>query len=139
MIDWAVQRYGGVLLPTPGIFSQLNRYRVRVAIPSVGRATRSGRHRPVSPEQDPHAPGRELESYLAALAPESEVETTATGGRFGNAQVYSLRLPLIANEQLRELSTALGTAPQALAQEWIMQRLRYEFAQYERQTSQPRR
>ena len=44
-----------------------------------------------------------------------------------------------ADEQLRELSTALGTAPQALAQEWIMQRLRYEFAQYERQTSQPRR
>jgi hypothetical protein len=89
----------------------------------------------VAAEADPHAPGRELESYLAALSPEAEAETTATGGRFGNAQVYQLRLPLIANEQLRELANAQGTAPLALAQEWIMQRLRYEFAQHERQTN----
>jgi hypothetical protein len=91
----------------------------------------------VSAEQDPQAPGRELESYLAALSPESEAETTATGGRFGNAQVYQLRLPLIANEQLRELANAQGTAPLALAQEWVMQRLRHEFALHERRTRQP--
>jgi hypothetical protein len=88
--------------------------------------TRTGRHRPVTLEEDPHAPGRELENYLAALAPETDPETTGSGRRFGNAQVYQLRLQLMANEQLRELAAQHGTSPQALAQEWVMQRLTFE-------------
>lgn len=96
-----------------------------VQIPSLGR-TKTGRHRPVSTEDDPQAPGRELENYLAALAPEADVESTGSGRRFGNAQVYQLRLPLIENEQLRELAARHGTSPQALAQEWVLQRLGFE-------------
>jgi hypothetical protein len=99
-----------------------------VQIPSLGR-TKTGRHRPVSAEDDPQAPGRELENYLAALAPDTDVETTGTGRRFGNAQVYQLRLQHSANEQLRELAAATGTSPQALAQEWVMQRLGWEAEQ----------
>ncbi len=97
-------------------------------MPSIGR-TRTGRHRPVSTEEDPQAPGRELENYLAALAPDGDVESTGSGRRFGNAQVYQLRLQLMANEQLRELAARQGTSPQALAQEWVMQRLDWEAEQ----------
>lgn len=80
-------------------------------------------------DEDPHAPGRELESYLAALAPEGDPETTGSGRRFGNAQVYQLRLQLAANEQLRELAMRHGTSPQALVQEWVTQRLNWETEQ----------
>jgi hypothetical protein len=104
---------------------QPNRYRVPVPIQTT-RQTKTGRHRPVALEEDPHAPGRELENYLAALAPEVDPETTGSGRRFGNAQVYQLRLQLTANEQLRELAAQHGTSPQALAQEWVMQRLTFE-------------
>jgi aryl-alcohol dehydrogenase-like predicted oxidoreductase len=97
-------------------------------MPPLGR-TKTGRHRPVALEEDPQAPGRELEDYLAALAPDTDVETTGTGRRFGNAQVYQLRLPLAANEQLRELAEAAGTSPLSLAQEWVMQRLGWEAEQ----------
>lgn len=108
--------------------SQSNRYRVPVQIPSLGR-TKTGRHRPVAPEEDPQAPGRELEDYLAALVPDGDVESTGSGRRFGGAQVYQLRLQLTANEQLRELAASHGTSPQALAQEWVMQRLGWEVEQ----------
>jgi hypothetical protein len=101
-----------------------------VQIPSLGRTTKTGRHRPVALEDDPQAPGRELEDYLAALAPDIDVETTGSGRRFGNAQVYQLRLQLTANEQLRELAAMRGTSPQALAQEWLVQRLNMEAEQY---------
>lgn len=94
----------------------------------LGR-TRTGRHRPVTVAEDPQAPGRELENYLAALSPEVDVETTGSGRTFANAQVYQLRLQLNANEQLRELAAAHGTSPQALAQEWVMQRLGWEVEQ----------
>ena len=93
------------------------------------RRTSTGRHRPVAPDLDPHAPGRELESYLAALAPEGDVESTATGRRFGNSQVYQLRLQLAANDRLRDLARERGTSPQALAQEWVLQRLDWEVSQ----------
>ena len=75
------------------------------------------------------APDKELDSYLAALAPESDVETTGTGRRFGTAQVLQLRLQLMANEQLRELAEMRQTSPTALAQEWVMQRLEWEARQ----------
>lgn len=102
-----------------------------VPLPSIGRATTTGRHRPVSLDQDPQAPGRELENYLAALAPETELETTGSGRRFNNAQVYQLRLQLMADQQLRELAEQHGTSPQALAQEWVVQRLKWEAGQRE--------
>jgi hypothetical protein len=100
-----------------------------VQIPSLGRTTKTGRHRPVEADVDPQAPGRELEDYLAALAPDIDVETTGSGRRFGNAQVYQLRLQLTANEQLRELAAVHGTSPQALAQEWLVERLNWETEQ----------
>ena len=71
-------------------------------------------------------PDHELESYLAALAPEGDTETTGSGRRFGSAQVFQLRLPLMANEQLRELAAYHQTSPMALAQEWVVQRLEWE-------------
>jgi hypothetical protein len=79
--------------------------------------------------QDPEAPDQELESYLAALAPKDDLESTGSGRRFSNSQVYQLRLPLMANEQLRELAIANGTSPQSLAQEWVTQRLAWECSQ----------
>ena len=77
-------------------------------------------------------PDQELETYLAALAPDKDVETTGTGRRFGNSQVYQLRLDLVANEQLRELAEAHQTSPLALAREWILERLRWEAERQQR-------
>ena len=62
-----------------------------------------------------------MDSYLAALAPEGNVETTGSGQRFGNSDVYQLRLPLMANERLKELAARQGTSPSALARDWVMQ------------------
>jgi hypothetical protein len=91
-------------------------------------AANLGRHRnEVEPEES--LPDHELESYLAALSPEGDVETTGTGSRFGGSQVYQLRLSLMANEQLREIAAYNQTSPLALAQEWIMQRLEWEAQQ----------
>lgn len=78
---------------------------------------------------DPEVPDTELESYLAALAPEGDAESTGSGRRFGGSEVYQLRLPLMANEQLRELAAEHGTSPQSLAQQWVMQRLAWESSQ----------
>ena len=106
---------------------QSNRYRGAVPLGSLGRS-KSGRHRPPAREVDEPLPDEELESYLAALAPETDAETTA-GTSFGNAQVYQLRLQLMANEQLKELAAERQTSPQALATEWVMQRLEWEARQ----------
>jgi hypothetical protein len=92
----------------------------------VDDAPNAGRHRSDAQEQEGMLPDNELESYLAALSPESELETTGSGRRFSGSQVYQLRLPLMANEQLRELAAYHQTSPMALAQEWIMQRLDWE-------------
>lgn len=101
-----------------------------VPLPSLGR-NKPGRHRPPEPEPpaDAEAPDTELESYLAALAPEGDPETTGSGQRFGGSQVYQLRLPLMANEELREIARRYGTSPLSLAQDWVMQRLRWEYDQ----------
>lgn len=90
-------------------------------------------------QADELQPDDELESYLAALAPDSDTETTATGRRFGTAEVHQLRLPLAANEKLRELAAYRHTSPMALAQEWIMQRLDWEARQQEHQQYQMQR
>ncbi|GAA3890075.1 hypothetical protein GCM10022243_63690 [Saccharothrix violaceirubra] len=70
-----------------------------------------------------------MTSYLAALAPETAADAETTAGSFGNAQVYQLRLQLMANEQLKELAAERQTSPQALATEWVMQRLEWEARQ----------
>ena len=108
-------------------------------LPSLGRSrtnlkavgTSSGRHRPVTQQPDDQLPDHELESYLAALAPDNDrdVESTGSGRRFGGSQVYQLRLQLMANEQLREIAAMNQTSPQALAQEWVQQRLDWEARQ----------
>jgi hypothetical protein len=88
-----------------------------------------GRHRTVVQGQDEQLPDEELESYLAALSPDGDPETTGSGRRFGGAQVYQLRLTPLANEQLRRLAAHRHTSPMALAQEWVMQRLEWECQQ----------
>ncbi|MGQ0839403.1 hypothetical protein [Actinokineospora sp.] len=110
--------------------------------PSFGRSrtddvkavgTSTGRHRTAQREQSEELlPDDELESYLAALSPDGDPETTGSGRRFGGAQVYQLRLSLMANEQLRELAAYRQTSPMALAQEWVMQRLDWESQQLQR-------
>ncbi len=107
---------------------QSNRYRVAVPLGSLGRS-KSGRHRPPAREQEEALPDEELASYLAALAPETADAETTAGTSFGNAQVYQLRLQLMANEQLKELAAERQTSPQALATEWVMQRLEWEARQ----------
>lgn len=109
------------------------RYRVRVLFAKSRDNLKAvpvsqGRHRTEVQEQEELVPDEELESYLAALAPEGDVETTGAGRRLG-AEVYQLRLGLVANEQLRELAAHRGTSPMALAQEWVMQRLEWECQQ----------
>lgn len=90
---------------------------------ALGRTKIGRRQRAESPQQETAAPDRELESYLAALSPEEDVETTGSGRGFGAAQVYQLRLPLMANERLKELAAQQGTSPDALARDWVMQHL----------------
>lgn len=102
-------------------------------------ARNSGKHR--GQEQASGAegePDHELESYLAALAPETDAETTDTGRRFGDAQVYQLRLNLVAADQLKQLARDRGTAPLSLIQEWVLERLRHESEriEYERHRSE---
>jgi len=100
--------------------------RSRPSVKAGDDPANAGRHRTEAQAQDEHLPDHELESYLAALSPEGDPETTGSGRRFGGAQVYQLRLPLMANEQLRELAAHHQTSPMALAQEWVLQRLEWE-------------
>jgi hypothetical protein len=86
------------------------------------------RHRSVPAQRGAEPIGRveedvELDSYLAALAPDSNpVETTLTG-RFGHAQVFQLRLPELRIQQLRRLAAERGVSPGALAVDWVIERL----------------
>ncbi|PXY34442.1 hypothetical protein DI005_32240 [Prauserella sp. PE36] len=116
-------------------------------LPSFGRlssrtnlkAVNGGRHRGAATQDaDPAAEDHELTSYLAALAPETDPESTGSGRRFGDAQVYQLRMNLIASQQLKDLAIERGTSPQALAQEWVLERLAWE-AQAASDLRQPRR
>lgn len=68
-------------------------------------------------------PDQELESYLSALSPADQAETTNGGRSFGSSEVFQVRLPLMANERLKELAARQGTSPAALAKDWIMQHL----------------
>jgi hypothetical protein len=91
------------------------------------RAVNPGRHRNASArEAETNVEDHELTNYLAALAPESDPESTGTGKRFGEAQVYQLRMNLVASSQLRDLAEERGTSPQALARDWVLERLSWE-------------
>ncbi|QUH05347.1 hypothetical protein HUO13_35295 [Saccharopolyspora erythraea] len=94
---------------------------------ALGR-TKIGRRQKADSYAEPEVaePDHELDDYLAALAPEESVETTGSGRRFGVSQVYQLRLPLMANEKLKELAAKQGTSPAALARDWVMQHLALE-------------
>ena len=95
------------------------------------RDGRHARHRipaqrpaPADQELPPHDP--ELDSYLAALARESAPGATELTGRFGSAQVFTLRLPALRIEQLRRLAASRGVSPGALAVDWVLERLDQE-------------
>jgi hypothetical protein len=106
-----------------------------VPLPSLGRlssrtnlkAVSSGRHRGAAKTADDGVvEDTELTSYLAALAPGADNESTGSGKRFGEAQVYQLRMSLIASQQLKDIAAERDISPQALAQEWILERLNWE-------------
>lgn len=106
--------------------------RSRPSVKAADDAANAGRHRTEAAPGEEALPDHELESYLAALSPEGDPETTGSGRRFGGSQVYQLRLSLMANEQLREIAVHNQTSPLALAQEWVMQRLEWEAQQLPR-------
>src|SRR5690348_5346943 len=90
-----------------------------------------GRHRIPAPRQPadgpaPAAPDADLDSYLAALAPDRLPGATELTGRFGSAQVFALRLPALRIEQLRRLAITRGVSPGALAVDWVLERLDQE-------------
>lgn len=68
-------------------------------------------------------PGGDLDSYLAALAPEPVTPGTELSGRFGSAQVFQLRLPADRIEALRRIARQRGVSPGSLAVEWVVERL----------------
>ncbi|MGJ7905772.1 hypothetical protein ACOQFL_04760 [Actinopolyspora sp. H202] len=88
----------------------------------LGRA-KSGRKRTDDADQRSAESDQELDSYLAALSPDADPETTGTGRNFGGSEVHQLRLPLMANERLKELAAEQGTSPSALARDWVLQHL----------------
>lgn len=95
------------------------------------RDDRRARHRvPLQRQQGPdpglvpHDP--ELDPYLAALAPGNVPGATELTGRFGSAQVFTLRLPALRVEQLRRLAESRGVSPGALAVDWVLERLDQE-------------
>jgi hypothetical protein len=89
----------------------------------------AGRHHTEPQGQQDQLPDEELESYLAALSPDGDTEPTGSGSGYGSPQVYQLRLPAEANEQLREIAAYRQTSPVTLAEEWIIQRLEWETRQ----------
>jgi hypothetical protein len=125
---------GGVLGVTGAAGAQSIRYPLRMLFPRSRTSEKAepaspGRHRTDVQGQEEELPDEELESYLAALSPDGDPETTGSGRRFGGAEVYQLRLSLMANEQLRRIAAHRQTSPMALAQEWVMQRLEWECQQ----------
>ncbi|HEY0814825.1 MAG TPA: hypothetical protein VGE11_16230 [Pseudonocardia sp.] len=78
--------------------------------------------RPEDPAQMETALGGagDLDSYLAALAADTE-HPTETTGRFGTAQVFQLRLPALRTEQLRRIAQERGVSPGALVVDWVIE------------------
>jgi hypothetical protein len=88
-----------------------------------GRRARSSASDPAG-SPDPELTGAaDLDSYLAALAPQAGVTDSELTGRFGSAQVFALRLPALRIEQLRRIAAERGVSPGALAVDWVIDRL----------------
>lgn len=98
----------------------------------VFRERRHSRHRATDVDPPEAMPDHELDSFLAAIAPEADDAQSAQNAqsalteRFGSAQVFQLRLPSLRLEQLRRLAEARGLAPTALVLDWIVERLDQE-------------
>ena len=107
-------------LPSLGRFSG-SRTNLKAVNGAAGRHRGAGKAAP-----DPEVEDKELTSYLAALAPDSDNESTGTGKRFGEAQVFQLRMTVVASQQLKDIAEERNISPQALAQEWILERLNWE-------------
>jgi hypothetical protein len=87
------------------------------------------RHRAQEPLRRPDdevVPDQELDSYLAAISGAADEHPTELTGRFGQAQVFQLRLPALRIEQLRRIAADRGVSPGALAVEWVIERLNRE-------------
>ncbi|MBN9112696.1 MAG: hypothetical protein J0I34_28395 [Pseudonocardia sp.] len=95
-----------------------SRHRAPAASSRSSRSTRARTQDDGDVPQD-----HELDSYLAALAPEPSEGVTESTGRFGTAQVFQLRLPPLRVEQLRRLAAERGVSPGALALDWVVERL----------------
>lgn len=95
-----------------------------------GGTPNPGRHRGTGVEQQGAdlAPDEELESYLDAISPARDPEVADPGRRFGSAHVYQVRLPAGAEEKLEWLADRSRTAPLAMIQEWVLERLDAEFS-----------
>lgn len=96
----------------------------------VFRERHPSRHRAAEGTPPDAAPDHELESFLASISPgrgdttpESAAERTM---RFGEAQVYQLRVPELRVEQLRVVAEQRGLSPTALMLEWVLERLDQE-------------
>jgi hypothetical protein len=100
-------------------------------MPSPSERSRS-RHRaaaePARRVQDEAVPDQELDSYLAALSGAGDDHPTELTSRFGQAQVFQLRLPALRIEQLRRIAMERGVSPGALAVDWVIERLEREDA-----------
>jgi hypothetical protein len=92
----------------------------------VFRDRRPSRHRAVPDSPADATPDAELESYLAAITPESDSTSSDATGRFGAAQVFQVRLPGPQTEQLRRLADARGVPPISLVIDWVLERLERE-------------
>ncbi|GAA4855417.1 hypothetical protein ACFQ34_03910 [Pseudonocardia benzenivorans] len=104
----------------PGTTRANDRTADRTAL-RAGRSRASGGRPPRSGDALPaHDP--ELDSYLAALAPDTDGPLESTG-RFGTAQVFQLRLPPLRVEQLRRVAEERGVSPGSLALDWVIERL----------------
>lgn len=91
----------------------------------------NAKHRPApaaaANREELEQPDTEMESYLAALAPNSDTEVTdPTGRRFGNAQAYQVRLSEDSDARLRQLADERQITPLVLLQDWVQQRLDWE-------------
>lgn len=104
-----------------------------MALPSFGRLSsrtnsRNTAHRRRRKDAESGGDDPELTNYLAALTPEPvrDPESTGSGRRFGEGSVYQLRMNHVAGQQLKDLAAERGTSPQALAREWVLERLSWE-------------
>jgi hypothetical protein len=96
----------------------------------VFRERRPSQHRAAEGKSPDPVPDHELESFLTSISPgrrgDTEESASERTTRFGDAQVYQLRVPELRVEQLRALAQQYGMSPTALMLEWVLERLDQE-------------